>query len=613
MLTGHNVLCISSIDWDFIWQGHQQIMSTLAAHGNKVLFVENTGVRRPMLRDVSRLRQRVRNWWRGTKGFREERENLFVYSPLVLPFPYSRIARWINRFIVVRAVRRWMSATGVQHPLVWTFLPTALALDLIKAVEPELVVYYCIDDFAASSSGARSIRLTEHRLFRDADLVFVTSERLRERVCQFREQADLFPFGVDFRRFEAARNSNDEIPADLLAIKRPIVGYVGGLHRWVDQDLLTQTARRLPDVSFAFIGPAQCDVSKLEGEPTVRLLGARSPQQLPGYIKGFDVGIVPYELADYTANVYPTKLNEYLAMGKPVVATDLPEIRRFNQRHGDIVAVADDADAFASRIRDAIQERDEAHVQKRIAVARENSWDVRLEGMTGLIDNALVARQARREGWEAGLRRLYGAGRGRVFRAAALVLLLYLVVFQTPLIWFLAEPLRVAAPPRHADAIVVFAGGVGESGTAGGGYQERVSYAVDLYKAGYAPRLIFSSGFVFAFREAEVMRDLATTLGVPAQAIVLEKRASSTFENVVLVRDILRDETSHAILLVSSPYHMRRATLTWRKQAPDIEAVPTPVPQSLYYMHDHGASLEQIRGIVWEYAALAVYRWRGWL
>jgi hypothetical protein len=58
---------------------------------------------------------------------------------------------------------------------------------------------------------------------------------------------------------------------------------------------------------------------------------------------------------------------------------------------------------------------------------------------------------------------------------------------------------------------------------------------------------------------------------------------------------------------------MRRATLTWRKQAPDIEAVPTPVPQSLYYMHDHGASLEQIRGIVWEYAALAVYRWRGWL
>ena len=155
-------------------------------------------------------------------------------------------------------------------------------------------------------------------------------------------------------------------------------------------------------------------------------------------------------------------------------------------------------------------------------------------------------------------------------------------MFRTPLVWTVAAPLRIDDPPRQADAIVVFAGGVGESGTAGGGYQERVRHAVDLYRAGYAPRLIFSSGFVFAFREAEVMRDLAQRLGVPAQAIVLEKRASSTFENVVLVRDILRDGGSHVILLVSSPYHMRRAMLTWHRQAPDIEAIATPVPQSLY-------------------------------
>ena len=613
MLTGQSVVCISSIDWDFIWQGHQQIMSTLAAHGNKVLFVENTGVRRPTLRDMPRLRQRIRNWWRGTKGFRQERENLFVYSPLVLPFPYSRVARWFNRFIIVRAIRRWMSVTGIQRPLVWTFLPTALALDLIKSLDPELVVYYCIADFEASSSDARSIRLTEHRLFRQADLVFVQSERLRERARQFREQADVFPFAVDFRRFEAVRNSTEEIPADLQAIPGPIVGYVGGLHRWVDQGLTARAAAKLPNVTFVFIGPPQCDVSQLESAPTIRLLGARSSQQLPGYIKGFDVGIVPYVLADYTATVYPTKLNEYLAMGKPVVATDLPEIRLFNQTHGDIVAVVDDADGFAAKIREALQPHDAVAVEKRIAVARENSWDARLEAMGGLIVTALAARRARQENWEHRLRRIYRAGRGRAALVAALFLLTYLVVFQTPLVWAVAEPLRVVDPPRQADAIVVFAGGVGEAGTAGGGYQERVRFAVDLYQAGYAPRLVFSSGFAFAFREAEVMRDLATSLGVPAQAIVLEQQAASTFENVVFVRDILRAEAARVVLLVSSPYHMRRATLTWRKQAPDIEAVATPVPQSLYYIHDNGTSLEQIRGIAWEYAALLVYRWRGWL
>jgi len=123
MLKGQDILCISSIDWDFIWQGHQEIMSTLAAEGNRVLFLENTGVRSPRLRDLKRLRQRILNWWRGTKGFRQERDNLFVFSPLVLPFPYSRLARLINRFLLLRALRRWMSAVRFHRPIIWTFLP----------------------------------------------------------------------------------------------------------------------------------------------------------------------------------------------------------------------------------------------------------------------------------------------------------------------------------------------------------------------------------------------------------------------------------------------------------------------------------------------------------
>ena len=107
VLKGQDIVCISSIDWDFIWQGHQQIMSTLAANGNRVLFVENTGVRRPNFEDIPRLRKRIRNWWRGTKGFRQEQDNLFVYSPLILPLPYSRIARVIMKRFIHRATREY--------------------------------------------------------------------------------------------------------------------------------------------------------------------------------------------------------------------------------------------------------------------------------------------------------------------------------------------------------------------------------------------------------------------------------------------------------------------------------------------------------------------------
>src|SRR5437867_6142008 len=191
-----DVVCISSIDWDFIWQGHQEIMSRLAAAGHRVLFIENTGVRAPSMRDLPRLTHRIRNWWRGTKGFREERPNLVVLSPLLLPWPYFRPSRWFNRFVLLRTLRRWMHATSFYHPIVWTFLPTPLARDLIAALEPLLTVYYCIDDLPSSSPGARRIIPSEERLFREADLVFVTSERLRERAARLSSRVHVFPFGV---------------------------------------------------------------------------------------------------------------------------------------------------------------------------------------------------------------------------------------------------------------------------------------------------------------------------------------------------------------------------------------------------------------------------------
>src|SRR3954471_4526356 len=204
-----DILCVSSIDWDFIWQGHQEIMSRLALQGHRVLFVENTRVRAPKVRDLPRVRQRIPHWWRGTKGFREERPNLFVYSPLLLPLPYFWLARWINRTLLSRALRRWMEAIGFSRPIVWTFLTPPLALDVIRAVDPQLTIYYCIDDLASSSPGARRIVGSEEQLFRQADLVFVTSERLRERAARSRSRVHLFPFGVNLERFEAVRQGSD--------------------------------------------------------------------------------------------------------------------------------------------------------------------------------------------------------------------------------------------------------------------------------------------------------------------------------------------------------------------------------------------------------------------
>jgi len=124
---------------------------------------------------------------------------------------------------------------------------------------------------------------------------------------------------------------------------------------------------------------------------------------------------------------------------------------------------------------------------------------------------------------------------------------------------------------------------------------------------------MFSSGFVFAFREAEIMRALAVDFGVPAAAIVLESEATNTYENVVNTARLLRARNWHRILLVSSPYHMKRALMTWHKVAPDIEVIPTPPQSSQFYAHDTGANLQQLKGIAHEYGAIVLYRWRGWI
>jgi uncharacterized SAM-binding protein YcdF (DUF218 family) len=311
--------------------------------------------------------------------------------------------------------------------------------------------------------------------------------------------------------------------------------------------------------------------------------------------------------------VYPTKLNEYLAMGLPVVSTDLPEIRRFNADHGPVVSIAGDANQFARAITEALGGRSAGAAQERIDVARGNSWRARIDRMAALVERALDERSRARLPWQDTLRKLYRAARRRFLTAAVGAVAAYLLVFQSPLVWWLAEPLRWRGPLRPADAIVVLGGGAGESGKPGGGYQERVKQAVDLYRVGLAPRIVFSSGFVYAFPEAQVMRELAIAHGVPPEAIALETGGTNTHESTVEVSRLLERLGAGSALLVSSPYHMRRASLAMRRAAPGMLIIPSPVGSSQFYAHGRGASLEQLRGILHEYAGLIYYWWKRWI
>ncbi|MBI3318552.1 MAG: glycosyltransferase, partial [Candidatus Omnitrophica bacterium] len=274
-----DILCFSSIDWDFVWQGHQEIMSTLAAQGHRVLFVENTGVRNPRLQDLPRIRHRFSQWHRSLAGFRQEREGLYLFSPLILPFPYSPLAARINRWLLTGALKRWMEAMDFDRPVCWTFIPTPTTLEVLDRIPKKALIYYCIDSFPDSTPAARRIVPSEEALFRKADLVFVTSRVLLERAARFNRNVHWFPFGVNLSRFEEEREGPSETPPDLREIPKPIVGYLGGIHQWVDQDLLSQVAQGMPDHSFVLVGPLQTEAQRLKRHPNLHFLGQKSHQE----------------------------------------------------------------------------------------------------------------------------------------------------------------------------------------------------------------------------------------------------------------------------------------------------------------------------------------------
>jgi len=614
MLKNENIICISSIDWDFIWQGHQEIMTTLARNGNRVLFIENTGVRAAGIKDAARIKNRVKNWFKGVKGIRKEMENLYVFSPIVLPFPYSRIARWINRRFVLSILEKWMKVVDFTDPIIWTFLPTPLSLDIIGALLKKLVIYYCIDDFSVSSISARKIEKSEKALLNKADLVFVTSKALHERCSKYKDNVSIFPFAVDFDKFEKVRLEDDSIYEEVMDIKRPIVGYVGGVHKWINQGLVRVLAETRPDCSFVFVGPIQTDVSSLRPLKNVHFLGAKNHERIPLFIKNFDVSIIPYLITDYTRNVYPTKLNEYLAMGKAVVSTALPEVVGFNRSHNDIVSVAKDEKDFCEHIRRTVSDDNPSMSDRRIEIAKENSWNKRIEGMSDLIEKKIEKKKSDREAnWKENLNIFYRTARRKTLEIGAVCLLFYLLLFKTPFIWFLASPLKISEQPQRVDAIVVFGGGVGETGSPGKSTIERARHAAKLYKEGYARKIIFSSGYTYIHNDAENMKLLAISMGVPAYDIVLEQKANSTHENVLFSKDVLNKNRWNSIILVSSPYNMRRTSLVFNSWANNIKVFYVPVEKSEFYDRNYGVRLTQIKAIMHEYIGIIYYFLKGYI
>jgi glycosyltransferase involved in cell wall biosynthesis len=416
MITGRDIIYISSIEWSFLWQGHQEIALRLAAAGNRVLYVENTGVRSPGLHDVGRVALRLKRWVAAlrSRGVREVAPNIHVCSPVVLPPFGPSWRRETNRRLFLPLLLRTAAKLGMRDPLVWTYLPNDTTAELIRMQRrrgSRGLVYYCVADFTQLTPHVDQLEKSENEIVESSDVVFTNCRELANKFERLNSNAYVFPFGVNLDAFPYDRNPGNSsaqsnghgiLPAGpgaaafIERLPKPVVGYVGGMHRHVDFGLIREMAIKRPNWSWICVGALQAALGDLDGLPNVYLTGERPHTELVEYIRQFDVCIVPYLNSAYTATVVPTKINEYLAVGKPVVSTALPPVCEFNNEHQILITTAAESESFLNAIGQALaMPRDEETRWRRRRVAELGDWGARFNEMCRLIEESVDGTSAR--------------------------------------------------------------------------------------------------------------------------------------------------------------------------------------------------------------------------
>ncbi|WP_027210079.1 glycosyltransferase [Burkholderia sp. WSM2232] len=389
MSAARDCVLFSTADWDEpYWTNKQHTASILAARGWRVLYVESVGFRSPKVgsgRDWARLWRRL---WRGVQslvlGPPRRAANIWVLSPLMVPAGHHLpFVRSLNQALLRFSVARFAKGHRYKDPVVWTYHP--YMLDSISTLPRGPLVYHCVDDIAAIPGvDVNAFRSAQQALLGQCEAVFTTAMSLKEVCLPFNRNTHFFGNVVDDAHFGEAR-ADGPIPAELAAIPEPRLVYHGVLSDFkVDFPLLMQTARARPQWQWVIIGEEREGqrselLAQLARLPNVHLLGYRSYQSLPQYLRGMRVGVLPTLLNEYTRSMFPMKFYEYLAAGLPVVSTPLDFAKE--PRAG--LEVGGDANAFITAIEKQLA-RGKLSADEAAAAVGENTWERRLDKMLAI-------------------------------------------------------------------------------------------------------------------------------------------------------------------------------------------------------------------------------------
>lgn len=371
--TASDLLCFSHLRWDFVYQRPQHLLSRFAQQ-QRVFFIEEPIVQAGIEEHLE-IRNPTANVW------------------VLIPHLPEALEEIDSTFAQQRLLDRLLEEYNIDRYICWYYTPMAIAFSC--HLEPLAVVYDCMDELSAFKGASPILKAREAELFRRADVVFTGGQSLYEAKRNHHNNIYAFPSSVDVAHFAQARSLTEE-PTDQVNIPHPRLGFFGVIDERMDIQLLGDMATARPDWQFVIIGPVvKIDPAVLPQRSNIHYLGGKNYQELPRYLAGWDVALLPFARNESTQFISPTKTPEYLAAGKPVVSTSIRDVvRPYGQQ--DMVRIADSAIEFVAAAEAAMRE-DTPHsnwMSRVDSFLEQISWDRTQASMLKLIEEAIAAKQS---------------------------------------------------------------------------------------------------------------------------------------------------------------------------------------------------------------------------
>lgn len=363
-----DIVCLSHLRWNFVYQRPQHILSRCAA-GSRVFFIEE-----PIFTPEEVWRLEVT----------QDKNGVWVVVPHL---PQNLSSDAVNQDLKV-LIDQLFAEHKINKYICWYYTPMAIAFT--RHLQPEAIVYDCMDELAAFKGASTTLKDYEAELFQRANLVFTGGQSLYESKVNQHSNVYAFPSSVDVPHFAQARTIKDE-PADQANIPHPRLGFFGVIDERMDIELLAGIAQERPDWHLVMIGPVvKIDPATLPKHENIHYLGGKNYQDLPAYLSGWDLAMLPFARNESTRFISPTKTPEYLAAAKPVVSTSIRDVVR---PYGDLnlVRIADTKSEFVFEAEKAMQEDTPTSnwLTRVDAFLEQISWDRTWNSMMQLINETL--------------------------------------------------------------------------------------------------------------------------------------------------------------------------------------------------------------------------------